>query len=58
MSTNRLSVFSGAALVFALFETWVAYDDRADGANIFWAGFSWVCVLFVGGLWWETMRKK
>lgn len=58
MSTNRLTVLTVAVVAFALFETWVAYDDRTDGANIIWAGFAWVYVLFVGGLWWESARTK
>ena len=58
MSTNRLSVLSIAAFVFALYETWVAYADQSEGADIVWAVFSWVCVLFVVGLWWETLRRK
>jgi hypothetical protein len=58
MSTNRLSVLSIAALVFAVYETWVAYADQSEGANIVWAVFSWICVLFVAGLWWESLRGK
>ena len=58
MSTNRLTVLSIAALVFAIFETCVAYADEPAAGDIFWAGFSWVCVLFVLGLWWETLRRK
>lgn len=58
MSTRRLSVISIAAIVFALYETWIAYAEKAEGADIVWAGFSWVCALFVLGLWWEMLRKK
>jgi hypothetical protein len=58
MSTNRLSVLSIGALVFAIYETWVAYAGQSAGADIVWAVFSWVCVLFVVGLWWELLRRK
>ena len=58
MNIKRLSILSVAALIFALFETWLAYADKPQAGDIFWAGFSWVCVLFVLGLWWEMLRKK
>ena len=58
MRTNRLSVLSIAALVFAVYETWVAYADQSEGTDIVWALFSWVCVLFIVGLWWESLRGK
>ena len=48
MSTARLIVISIAALLFAAFETWVAYEN-ADWANKAWAGFAWLCLVFVAG---------
>ncbi len=58
MTNRRLLIFTVAALAFALFETWVAYDEPTDRSNIIWAGFAWVCLLFVVGLWWETGQGK
>jgi len=57
MSTSRLTIISIAALVFAMFETWVAYEHD-DMANKAWAGFAWLCALFVVGLWVERRRAK
>lgn len=58
MTNKRLSILAAAALAFALFETWVAYDEPTDRSNMIWAGFAWVCVLFVVGLWWEARQRK
>jgi hypothetical protein len=57
MSAGRLVAWMIAALAFALYETGVAYV-RPDGPNCLWAGFAWICVLFVAGLIWESRRKK
>jgi hypothetical protein len=58
MTSTRLTILSIAAVAFALFETWVAYDDRTQRANIFWAAFAWICVVFVAGMWWELRSRK
>ena len=57
MSTPRLAVISILAIAFAAFETWTAYDEP-DGPNRVWAGISWLCIVFVAGLWWEARRKQ
>jgi hypothetical protein len=57
MSVARLIVISVAALLFAVFETWIAYE-HADFANEAWAGFAWLCVIFVAGLWLVSRRTK
>jgi hypothetical protein len=57
MSTKRMAVLSIAALAFVLLQTWTAYT-KPDSPNCTWAGFSWLCLLFVAGLWWERIRKK
>ena len=57
MSTGRLIALGIAALVFAVYETGVAYV-RPDVPNCIWAGIGWVCVLFVAGMCWESRRKK
>ena len=57
MTIKRLSIFSVAALIFALYETWVAFANNPEPGDTFWAIFAWICVLFVGGLWWESLRK-
>ncbi len=57
MSPSRLIVISIAAVLFAAFETWIAYE-HADMANKAWAAFAWLCVIFVAGLWFESRRDK
>jgi hypothetical protein len=57
MSKTKLTVLVSAALVFAVYETGVAYA-RPDVPNFIWAGFGWLCVLFVVGLFWESRIKK
>jgi hypothetical protein len=57
MSRIRLTAVSAAAVVFALFETGVAYA-QPDMANSLWAGFAWLCVLFVAAWWWNVLRTK
>jgi hypothetical protein len=57
MSTGWLIVLTFAALAFATFETCVAVA-RPDVPNWIWAGFGWLCVLYIAGLVWESRRKK
>lgn len=57
MSNSRLIIVSIAALAFAAYETGVAYV-QPDVPNCIWAGFGWICVVFVAGMWWEARRKK
>lgn len=57
MNRTRLTVISVVALAFAIFETGAAYA-QPDTENRAWAVFSWVCIVFVIGIWWETLRKK
>ena len=58
MSTKRLAVISIAALVFAVYETWVAYASQLEASDVFWAVFAWGCLLFVVGLRYESLRGK
>jgi hypothetical protein len=58
MRILRLVVVSVAALAFAIFETGIAYVHPPDVPNYFWAGFSWVCLLFVAWCWWAALREK
>ena len=57
MSKAKPIALVTAAFAFALYETGVAYV-RPEVANYFWAGFGWLCVLFVVGLCWESPPKK
>jgi hypothetical protein len=57
MSTGRLIALGIAALAFAVYQTGVAYI-RPDVPNCIWAGFGWLCVLFVAGMCLESQRKK
>ena len=57
MSAGWLVMLSIAALAFALYETGVAYV-RPDVPNCIWAGFGWICVLFVVGIVWESRRNR
>lgn len=57
MTRTRLIILSVAALAFALYETSVACV-HSDVPNWIWAGFGWICVIFVAGIVWETQRKK